>query len=191
MTFFQKPAFRRFLYFFVSILWCEGVVRAAAFGNPLPTIWLLAFTGAASALFALLCSMGGRVGTVVSFVLTAFLTVLYAAQLIYEHIFDSFFSLTQIAMGAAALDSFGAETALGIRECLGALALLLLPLMALVWLTAARFFAGRGSLRAAAILGVLFLALHFGTVLCLPLGGRQNYAPYDLYHVVIIFIFTH
>lgn len=182
MTFFQKPAFRRFLYFFVAILWCEGVVRAAAFGNPLPTVWLLAFTGAAAALFALLCSMGGRVGTVVSFVLTAFLTVLYAAQLIYEHIFDSFFSLTQIAMGAAALDSFGAETALGIRECLGALALLLLPLMALVWLTAARFFAGRGSLRAAAILGVLFLALHFGTVLCLPLGGRQNYAPYDLYH---------
>ena len=48
MTFFQKPAFRRFLYFFVSILWCEGVVRAAAFGNPLPTVWLLAFTGAAA-----------------------------------------------------------------------------------------------------------------------------------------------
>ena len=44
MTFFQKPAFRRFLYFFVAILWCEGVVRAAAFGNPLPTVWLLAFT---------------------------------------------------------------------------------------------------------------------------------------------------
>ena len=177
MTFFQKPALRRFLYFFAALLWSEGVIRTSAFGNPLPTVWLLLFSGAAAALLALLCSMGGRVGTVFSCVLTVLLTVLYAAQLVYEHIFGSFFSLTQIGMGAAALDSFGTETALGVRECLGALALLLLPLVALVWLTAARFFGGRGSLRAAVILAALFLALHFGTVLCLPLGGRQNYSP--------------
>lgn len=85
-------------------------------------------------------------------------------------------------MGAAAMDSFGTETALGIRECLLPLTLLLLPTVALAWLTAARFFRGRGSLRAAVTLAAVFLVLHFGAVLCLPLGGRQSYSPYDLYH---------
>lgn len=182
MTFFQKPALRRFLYFFLALLWLEGVVRTCALGSPAVTIWLLLFSAAAAALFALLCSMGGRCGTVISFVLTVLLTAFYAAQLVYEHIFDSFFSLAQIGMGAAAMDSFGTETALGIRECLLPLTLLLLPTVALAWLTAARFFRGRGSLRAAVTLAAVFLVLHFGAVLCLPLGGRQSYSPYDLYH---------
>lgn len=182
MTFFQKPALRRFLYFFLALLWLEGVVRTCALGSPAVTIWLLLFSAAAAALFALLCSMGGRCGTVISFVLTVLLTAFYAAQLVYEHIFDSFFSLAQIGMGAAAMDSFGTETALGIRECLLPLTLLLLPTVTLAWLTAARFFRGRGSLRAAVTLAAVFLILHFGAVLCLPLGGRQSYSPYDLYH---------
>ena len=182
MTFFRNPALRRFLYFFLSLLWLEGVVRTAAFGSPTVTVWLLLFSAAAAAFFALLCSMGGRCGTVLAFVLAVSVTVFYAAELVYEHIFDSFFSLAQIGMGAAALDSFSTETALGVRACIGALALLFVPTVALAWLTAARFFSGRGSLRTSLVTAAVFLALHFGTVLCLPLGGKQNYSPYDLYH---------
>lgn len=177
-----KQAAFRFLYFFCALFWLEGIVRASAFGTPIPTVWCVLFLGAAAALFTLLCSMGGRIGTVLSFALTATVTVFYAAELIYEHIFDSFFSLVQIGMSAAALNSFGEEAILGIRECILPLLLLLLPLVMLGWLTAMRTFAARGKGAVTCITAATFLLLHGTAVLCLPLGGRQSYSPYDLYH---------
>lgn len=177
-----KPPLRRFLFFFASILWFEEVVRFSALGGLMPTVWLVLFSASAALFCTLLCAAGGRLGQAVSYLLTAALTLFYAAQRVYEHIFDSFFSLSQLGMGAAALDSFGTEAALGIRECLPSLALLLLPLFALIWLDAAGMFRGKGSLKAALALSVAFLLVHFGSVLCLPLGGTQNYSAYDLYH---------
>lgn len=177
-----KPPLRRFLFYFISILWFEEVVRFSALGSLAPTVWLVLFSAAAALFCALLCASGGRLGQVVSYLLTAALTLLYAAQRVYEHIFDSFFSLSQIGMGAAALDSFGTEAALGIRECLPSLFLLLLPLLALIWLDAAGAFRGKGGWKTAGALAAAFLLVHFGSVLLLPLRGMQNYSAYDLYH---------
>lgn len=177
----KQTAFR-FLYFFCALLWLEVVVRTTAFGTPIPTVWCALFLGATAALFTLLCSMGGCIGTVLSFAWTALATVFCAAELIYAHIFGSFFSLTQIGMGAAALNSFGEETMLGIRECILPLLLLLLPLAVLGILTARRVFAARGKCAGACIAAAALLLLHGTAVLCLPLGGKQSYSPYDLYH---------
>ncbi len=177
-----KSPLRRFLYFFLTILWLEGVVRFSALGSLVPTVWLVLFSAAAALFCTLLCAFGNMLGRIVTYILTAALILLFAAQRVYQHIFDSFFSLTQIGMGAAALDSFGTEAALGIRECLPSLLLLLLPFLVLIWLDAARVFEGKGGVKAALVLAAAFLILHFGSVLLLPLGGTQNYSAYDLYH---------
>lgn len=173
---------RRILFFSVSILWLEEVVRFSAFGSLIPTVWTVLFSVAAALFCALLCAPCGRLGQIVAYFITAALTLFYAAQCVYEHIFDSFFSLSQLGMGAAAIDSFGTEAALGIRECLPRLLLITLPLIALIWLDIAGAFRGKGSVKAAILLAAAFLLVHFGSVLCLPLGGTQNYSAYDIYH---------
>lgn len=173
-----------FSFFFLDIVFSELVVRfhSLGFESGIP-IFMILFALSTALLLAAACSAFGMRGRrIFSFVLTAILLLIFAVQLVYYSFCNSFMSVTQVAMGGDALSRFGEAAKLEILEAAGGLIWLLLPLLALILMTIRGLPQGkRTSWRAILVELVLFLALHFGTVLCLPLGGTQIYSPYDIY----------
>lgn len=178
-----------FIFFFADIVFSEWTVRLFTLGAEagFPVFLHLFAIAIAFLLAAITAACKKRVRTVVSFVFTALLFLLYIVQLVYYTFCDSFMSIIQVAMGGDALANFGEAAKLVILESLGGILLLLLPVLVLLVLSA------KGLPRGQAISWkwipaelAIFLALHFGAVACLPMGGDAIYSPYDVYHETFV-----
>ncbi|PWL49045.1 MAG: hypothetical protein DBY39_01970 [Clostridiales bacterium] len=130
---------------------------------------------------------GPRVRKALYWAFTALFFLIYGSQLVYHHVFFSFYAISQLGLGGDMLANFLTETLIAIWESLPKLLLLMLPfaVMALaarrmqVWLSERRH---SGILRQGSLL-VTLVALYLAIVfLLLPLGGKTAYSPYDLYH---------
>ncbi len=178
-----------FCFFFADIVLSELIVRAYTLGfdDGFP-IFMLLFALSLSMFFCMICTLfSGKGRTIAAFVIGALLFLLYAVQLVYYTFCDSFMSVAQIAMGGDALTHFGEAAMLEVLDSAGGLIWLLLPILILILFCVLGLPKGsNSSLRVGLIELVLFLALHFGTVLCLPLGGTQIYSPHDIYHDTFI-----
>lgn len=174
-----------FCFFFVSIVYSELVVRFSSLGfeSGIP-VFMILFALSTAVLLGGICALcGAKARKVVSIILSMLLLLIFAVQLVYYRFCDSFMSVIQVAMGGDALTRFGDAAMLEIIESLGGILLLIIPTIALVVLSARGIPRGRKmSLVPAVSTLALFLALHFGTVLCLPLGGTLMYSPHDVYH---------
>lgn len=174
-----------FAFFFADIVFSELIVRwrTVGFGDGFP-VFMLLFSVSTAFLLAALCSaLGEKARRIVSFVFAILLFVIFIVQLVYYTFCDSFMSVVQVAMGGDALTNFGEAAKLVIIESLGGIGLLCLPVLALLFFSARKFTDGKRTPWKLLLIEIaLFLALHFGAVACLPLGGDQIYSPYDVYH---------
>ena len=178
-----------FCFFFADIVFSELIVRyyTIGFADGFPYFILLFALSTALLLAVLPTLFPGTARTVIALLLTVALLLIFAVQLVYYTFCDSFMSVTQVAMGGDALTRFGDAAMLQVIESAGGLVLLLLPLLLLILCTVLGLSKGkRISFVGTAVTVVLFLALHFGAVACLPLGGAQIYSPYDIYHDTFI-----
>lgn len=177
------------IFFFLNILFSECVVRLATvgFADGFP-FFLLPFSLSIAVLLGVLASVFGKRGrTAFAFVCTVLLLLFYAVQLVYYTFCDSFLSVVQLAMGGDALTHFGGATLLAIRDSAAGLVWLLLPCLLLLLFTVLGLPRGKkANGKAILIRTAIFLVLHFGTVLALPLGGADIYAPQDIYHDTFI-----
>lgn len=172
-----------FVYFYIVLLYMELVMRKflQLRGNVDFVLW---FSIPAAVLFGAIChGLPGKAGKIASFVLTGFLIILYGVQMVYHHIYGSFASISQIGMTKDVMNTFGGAAMIGIQESLGALCLLLVPLVVLALLTVFKLVMTLDKFywQYPVILGVVFFALHFGVVLLLPLGGTYSYSALDIY----------
>lgn len=178
-----------FCFFFADIVFSELVVRFYSLGldSGIP-IFMVLFALGTALLLAAVCATFGNMGRkIVSFIFAALLLIIFAVQLVYYTFCDSFMSIAQVAMGGDALTHFGEAAMLEVLDSAGGLLWLILPILVLILLTVLGLPKGeKTSWRGILIEVVLFLVLHFGTVLCLPLGGTQIYSPYDIYHDTFI-----
>lgn len=184
---------RSFLFYFAFyaavLVYFEMTVYFCAFGKDSGfPLYTLMFSLASSILPALLCwLLPYRAARIVTCVVTACFMLFYDTQLVYEHIFDSFFSLTQLGMGVDAVRNFSGETLQGIAECALPLGMMLLPLAAAVILAVwHRPCRSAPDLKLLPIGIALFAVFHFGTVLMLPMAGTGNYTPFDIYHTTFV-----
>ena len=178
-----------FCFFFADIVFSELVVRFHSLGidSGIPIFMILFALGAALLLAAVCAAFGNTGRRIASFIFTVLLLLIFAVQLVYYTFCDSFMSVAQVAMGGDALTHFGEAAMLEVRESAGGLIWLILPILVLILLTVLGLPRGKKtSWRAMLVEVVLFLVLHFGAVLCLPLAGTQIYSPYDIYHDTFI-----
>ena len=167
---------------FVAYLCGETVFSLFAVGGFLRPYQVLFALVRAAATACFLSLLPKKAGAVVSYVFAGVAYLIYTVQIVYHHIFDSFFSVAQLGMGADAVTAFGKETLLGIVSCLLPIFLMLtLPgvvVAGTLWLRPYRRFAWQRSALTAVVTALLWGAV----LLTLPLGGQAAYAPADLYH---------
>lgn len=178
-----------FVFFLADILLSEWVVRLFTLGTGASFPIFLHLFAIAIALFLAIipAACGKRMRIAVSFTLAALLFLLYIVQLVYYTFCDSFMSVVQVAMGGDALSNFGEAAKLVILESLGGILLLFLPILILLVLCAKGIPHGEPvPWKLLPIELALAVALHFGAVACLPLGGNTIYAPKDIYHDTFI-----
>ncbi len=178
-----------FCFFFTDIVFSELIVRLYTLGSDsgIP-IFMILFALSMALLLSLICAAFGKtVRKILSFVLTVALLLIFAVQLVYYTFCDSFMSIAQIGMGGDALTHFGEAAMLQVVESAAGLLWLLIPLLLLILFTVLGLSHGKKtSLGGILVTVALFLAMHFGAVACLPLGGAQIYSPYDIYHDTFI-----
>ena len=174
------------LYFFISIMISEIALAISAYGNLSNfTIYTILFTVCSALLFGAICSLfGKKAGRVIAFVITIVLLILYLVQLIYQHTFTNFMSLTQVGMGGDAITTFWREILITMSEVVIYIIVLLLPLITLIILTKKKVQAKfiRLPWYSFVIILAVFALLHFATVTLIKNSGNEAYGPNDVYN---------
>ena len=172
------------LFWWLTILYMELLLHVLFFGGfSASVLYIVGFTGAAALLLSgLLGFLPVKANRIVSMVLVCLLSVVYCSQIVYEGAFGTMYSMSQIAMGGAAVTSFWRETLQTMWAKLPQLLLMLLPIPATAWLLRrdAVFAVSRDWLRLAVLL--VAALLQFVSVSCLPIGGTGDYTNYDFYY---------
>lgn len=117
---------------------------------------------------------------------TALGFLVYGSQVVYHHVFFSFYAISQIGLGGDMLANFLTETLIAIWESLPRLLILMLP-FAFMAMAVRRMqlrlnrkrhggWLHQGGLLVTAVLSYVVVAF-----VLLPLGGRGTHSPYDLY----------
>ena len=105
------------------------------------------------------------------------------SQLVYHHIFGTFYTFFSMTNGAGAFQ-FAATITAALTACWLPLVLMALPTLALLTLIRKPIgFQQHRSVRSKAVLALLAVTVHFAAVFALPwLGGTADTTAYGLYH---------
>jgi len=183
------------VFFTISILLSEFCFRLSSIGKIGGfTFFLPIFSVLAGCMLGLLCSaLPKKAGNAVSYVISVLLFFFYSVKLIYQHIFKSYLSVSQVGMGGDAIKSFTTETFIGAGECIGYIAVLLAPCLFLIVMKLRIKKAavasgknipddfGRLSVKQVVLTAALLLALQLSMPLGLTLLGTETYSPEEIY----------
>ena len=171
--------------FFAVITYMEVAVRVIMDGKIQGrNLTFLLFVPALSLFFSLLSGFGKELLNkillpVVIFVITFF----YVAQTIYFKNFGSLFSISMVGMGGDAIGNFGWALVDTIKKSIGAVIVLLIPLVVVILLEVFKVIKGEKvswPVRGVALLTAIILWT--AAVLCLPLFGKGRQSAYNAYH---------
>jgi len=181
----RLPGVIHFLYWFLSLAYLESMVHFTVYDGFHPRfLYAVGLTAAIAGALALLISLIPkklRFGT--ALILTIALTVLFGSEMVYEFIFGTMYSVTQMGQGGAALTSFWRETLMTMWEKLPYVASLLLPLVFLILLQV--FVPGVFRVpfgKSRIWLALAAAAFHLVTLLCLRIGGTGMFSDYYYYY---------
>ena len=125
----MKPLLSRFGFWLGALLLWECLLHSAAFDTfSLKFGYILGFTAAYAALITLALSfLPDRAERWAGLVLSLLGVGLYGSQLVYDYVFGTLYSVTQMDQGGAAMTSFWRETVATIAAHLFPLVLLFVP----------------------------------------------------------------
>ena len=174
-----------FLFWFFTLNFLEGVLRAVVFESIVEKIGLvLGFNAVFAAALTLVTSLFSRkVNIILASIFQILLLFLFGSQIVYDFIFGSLYSVAQMKMGGDAVTAFWKETLMGMSD--GALYLLLLfvPMAIMAFVKKFRDFAFE---RTKAIYWILLLVLAVGlqvlTMNCLKIGGTGYFSNFYFYN---------
>ena len=113
---------------------------------------------------------------------TAISCLIFSLQLVYYSVFKVYFSFQTLGMAQKAISEFGDDINNAILSNLLPLLLLMLPLLVLHFMIKDIFLCEKRKFNEQGILFVGIWACHFIALLSLPVYGKADYTPYDLYH---------
>ena len=128
---------RNFLLWVAVLLYMELVLHFWLFDE---LNWTFLYNVGFSAAIAMViaCLLGflpQRANKVASIVLVSLLSILFCTQIVYEAVFGTMYSVSQISLGGAALTNFWKETLVTTVTCIPILLVMLLPIPAVAFLT--------------------------------------------------------
>jgi len=189
-------ALPRLLFFPLSILWMECVLKFWTLGSPFGRggLYTALFSAAIGLLLAFFSTLGGvKVNKIVSAVLMTLVTVWFMANCVYFTIFKAFPALDSLGMAGDAVGSYWRETLVGIANTLPAIIALSIPLL-LMLLT---LLAPKGrrmhrknetcSNRLRAALLAVFLVVQGMAVLSVNLSTQGVMSPRNIYRGEVIY----
>ena len=172
------------VFWFVTLLYLETVLHVIIFGGlTLRYLYLMGFTAVIALVLAGLMLFTRRINANLATVLVTALSVVYASEIVYYHIFGSLYSLSMISLGGDAVTAFWKETLLTIREHLPSLILTILPIPAVCLVR--KFFGDTVFApvrKPRLLLLVLAAAVHLVLLLTLHIGGTGFFTVYSVYH---------
>ena len=126
-----SPAAVGFLFWFVTLNFLEGVLRVSVFENLFDKIGLVLSFNAVFALGStLLTSLFSRkVNVILATLLYIGLFFLFGSQIVYDYIFGSLYSVSQMKLGGDAVTAFWKETLMGMCDGIVFLLLLMVPMI--------------------------------------------------------------
>ncbi len=138
---------------------------------------------AALLLWVLSTSLPRRANRVIAWVIVVAVAVVYASQMVYHHIFYTYYTVYSAANGGQVLE-FINEILFAVKRNWVQLLTLLIPLILWAPLQMVLCFERRPALQQG--LGVLMAAcLHVLCRLALPLGGTEDFSAWDLYYKTV------
>ena len=174
-----------FAFWLLSLLYMEAILHGVVYGSfDGRVLYVLGFSAAFAGAFSLAQSfLSQKKRYIMAAVLLGILTVLFGSQIIYRFIFGTLYSVSQIQQGGQAITSFWKETWDTIKERMGYLLLMLVPMVLLI-------LAGKKNSKkevssgwiARGVLLAVVLAASFVTVSCLKIGGTGYFTDYYYYY---------
>ena len=128
-----------------------------------------------------------KANIVFAWIATIGTSLFFGLQTVYGHIFTKFISLSSVMENAGDATEFWKQALHGIVECLpGLLFVLIIPIVLTAIAIKKRFICDAAEKKPSFIYqGIALgagLVLYIAAILVLPIGGKENFTPYDLYH---------
>ena len=174
-----------FLFWFFTLNFLEGVLRAVVFEDIFGKIGLvLGFNAVFALALTLLTSLFSRkVNIILATLFEIVLMLLFGSQIVYDFIFGSLYAVSQMKMGGDAVTAFWKETLMGMSDGMVYLLLLFVPMAVLAFFKKFRDAAFERSNAVCCVLLVLLaVGLQLLTIRCLEIGGTGYFTNYYFYH---------
>lgn len=185
---FNITTMRNLLYpiiFFVGMLLYFEIVTHLFIYNSIDSkiIFPIIFAFPVGLIFTILSGFFDKfVNTLIMWILATVSYIIFALQLVYYNVFKVFFSFQSLGMAGEAMTEFGEDFNNAIRSNIIPMVLLLLPLLVLYFLTKKVFLnvKRRFKIQGALLAGAIFI--HILGLLLLPVFGKSDHTPYELYY---------
>ncbi len=130
----------RLIFFPVMMIYMEVYFHNAVYDEiNAGVLYPCILSGAVGTLFALLTVAFKKIGNIITcYFITVVVTIYYIAQILYYHIFDTFFSITSIK-GANDAMNFKSELFRTMKNCIQSEVGMLVPLLVLILFGAVLF----------------------------------------------------
>lgn len=115
-------------------------------------------------------------------VITSITCLIFGVQLVYYNIFKVYFSFQSLGMANDALTEFTDDVNLAIRTNMFPILLLMIPLIVLFFMIKYVFECEKRDLKVQIYLFIGVLSFHLIPLIILPVHGKNDYTPYDLYY---------
>ena len=169
---FMEVSFHIWHYGHIDLYILFGVLSAISFGF----------------LASALTGSGSRIANkIIAWIFTIITCLFFGLQMVYGHIFTKFISLRSVMENAGDATEFWEQALHGIIECIpGLIFVLVIPVTVLAVFIRKKFICEPDKEKSF----IPYLLINLGvsvfffivTVLLLPVGGKENFSAYDLYH---------
>jgi len=181
----RKATVFQFAYWFFTIMFLEGILYYSLyeiFGWQ--HLYVVGFSAVIAGILSFVLSfVARRWQFFLMLLITLMLVVFYGSQVVYDLIFGTFYSASQMQMGAAAVTSFWNETIATIGDNLLFIGIMLLPVFALIGMGVSdkeRFTKSNWLYRAVLVVAVLLI--NMAVLRHMSNQGTGYFTDYYYYH---------
>lgn len=182
---FKKNGFLFPMLFFIgTLLYLELVIHIDIYHSiSSKIIFPIIFTVPMGMLFTVLSGLFERYSNIlIMWLITLVTCLVFGLQLVYYKIFKVYFSFHTLGMAQDAITEFGEDVNNAISSNIIPLLFVFLPLVILHFLIKNVFICDKRKLKEQGYLIIGALCTHLIALLLLPIFGKTDYTPYDLYY---------
>jgi phosphoglycerol transferase MdoB-like AlkP superfamily enzyme len=173
------------MIFFVGMLLYFEIVTHLFIYNSIDSkiIFPIIFAFPVGLIFTILSGFFDKfVNTLIIWIIATLSYIIFALQLVYYNVFKVFFSFQSLGMAGEAMSEFGEDFNNAIRSNIIPMILLFLPLLVLYFLIKKVFLNVKRRIKIQGFLLVGAIFVQILGLLLLPIFGKSDHTPYELYY---------